>query len=430
MRSHFAKDVLIAVSANNKETVINTEQALDTGMLCDLESLPEIESRRESNADEATGKEEADLLYDLGGVSAIPMSFPKCQAQHMGFIGAYGLGLCSTANVGVAGKLHTITPITGDLDAARSNPSFTLAVRYGIHLEKRRFASMFVDEFTLSLARDAWASLKASIRGTGKNASNLKKDSVAANWNATSLTLTAAIAGATTQERLDNVHHVRALDPAGGQWVDVVVTAASADNPCELTIVAPGGTADSTTYEVIYNQAETGSYTWCSFPNRVEEDPIRVSDFLVNIGGKWDGSALTGGHPLSADINSMEWTFRNGLVPDFTPGSGTYAYANRGLRKGRSQTLSLDRRFMDYILGQRSQDIEYFVFYALAEGEEYETGRKYTIKIVFPRVSVRARPRARADNRLVERAEFDIFQDDTYGSVFLQVENQVASYAA
>ena len=433
MRSYFQKDALIAVSALAKETAINTEHALDTGMLCDLDSLPEIDARRESNIDEATGKEEADLLYDLGGVSAMTMTFLKCQAQHMGFIGAYALGARSVANGGVAGKIHTITPIAGDLEAARSNPSFTLGARWGKQLEKRRFASMFVNEFTLTAARDSWLVLKADVKGTGKNSTNLYKETVNAAYNASSLNLLAkGVAGSTDQERLDNIHHIRVKVPSTSEWVDVVCTAASAAVPAVLTITPAGGAATLCDYEIIYNQAETGDYTWCSFPNRVEEDPIRVSDFMINIGGKWDGSDLTGGHSMAADINSFEWTFRNKLIPDFTPGGGTYAYANRALREGREQTLTLDRQFRDYIFGQRFADIEYFTFYAIAEGEIMpgETTHKYTIKIVFPRVSVRERPRGRDRGRLVEKVVLDILEDGTYGSVKLIVENQVATYAA
>src|SRR4030042_1168930 len=137
MRSHFVKDDLIAVSAITKETALNTEQTLDTGMLCDLESIPHWDPRRENNADEATGKEDPDAIYDLGGLSSMDMNFTRMQAQHMGFIGAYALGVRSTVAAGATGYRHTITPITGDLDSVRSNPSFTLAGRYGKHLEKR-----------------------------------------------------------------------------------------------------------------------------------------------------------------------------------------------------------------------------------------------------------------------------------------------------
>lgn len=430
MRSHFVKDDLIAVSANNMEAAINSEQTLDTGMLADLESLPVWDARKESNADEATGKEEPDAIYDLGGLSTMELSFNKMQVQHMAMIGSYGLAVSSSVAAGSTGWKRTITPISGDLDSARSNPSFTLACRYGKHLEKRRFASFFVDSFTLSLKKDSWASLKASIKGTGKNATNLCKETVSGFYDSTSLTLAAnGLAGATAQERLDNVHHIRVQVPVTLEWVDVVCTAASDASPAVLTIAAPGGTHTACNYEIIYNIKETGTYAWCSFPSRVSEPPLRVSDFLVNIGGKWDGSAITGGRQLSADINSMDWVFNNKLTPDFVPGGGTYSYANRGLRQGREQKITLDRRFMDYIVGQRFYDLETFVFYAKAEGPEYEAGHKYTLEVVFPKVAVMARPIGRDGNRLSEKVDLLILEDDTYGSVILYTKNKVQNYA-
>jgi hypothetical protein len=429
MRSHFANDILIAVSANSKETALNTEQTLDTGMLCDLASIPLIEARRENNADEAHGKEEPDLLYDLGGLSRFRMRFPRMQAQHMAFVGSYGLGISSSVAAGALGYRRTIVPITGDLDAVRSNPSFTVAARLGKALEKRRLAGMLVSGFSLALERDKWAVLEADINGTGKNSTNLYQETVNAAYNATELTLAAnGVAGSDAPERLDNVHAIRAQVPTTGEWVDVTYSAVSDASPAVITISAPGGTADLVDYKIIYNIKEAGSYAWCSFPNRVEEPPLRVSDFYVNIGGKWSGS-LVGGHQMAAEINSLKWNFNQNLTPDFTPGGGTYSYANRALRNPRTQTVGLDRRFLDYIIGQKFSDIEYFTLYAKAEGPEYESGHKYTVEIVWPRVSVKGRPVEVDGSRLVERAEFDVFQDDTYGSVILYTKNKVQHYA-
>jgi hypothetical protein len=428
MRSNFASDILIAVSANLKEIALNTEQILDTGMLCDMASIPTIEARREDNADEARGKEEPDLLYDLGGLSKMKMRFPRMQAQHMAFIGSYALGSSSSAPAG-DGYLRTITPITGDLDAERSNPSFTLAARLGRALEKRRFAGMLVSAFTLTLERDKWAVLEADINGSGKNSTNLYQETVFAAYNAASLTLLAnAVAGSNAQERLDNVHAIMVCVPTTNEWVDVAYSAVSDAEPAVITITPPGEAATACTYKIIYNIKEAGSYAWCAFPDRVEEPPLRVSDFYVNIGGKWTGS-LAGGHQMASEINSLKWSFNQNLTPEFTPGGGT-SYANRALRNPRRQTVSLDRRFLDYIIGQKFSDIEYFSLYAKAEGPEYDTGHKYTVEVVWPRVSVKGRPVEVDGSRLVERVEFDVLQDDDYGSVILCTKNKVEHYAA
>jgi hypothetical protein len=425
---------LIAVSANNKETAINVEQALDTGILVARSSMVDFDKRNEPNSDEATGKEEADDLYFLGGLANFAMEFPRTQAQHVALVAAYALGQRSTVAAGATGYKHTFTPIDGDLDAARSNPSFTLAQRLGSRLVKERSASHFIDSFRLTLAKDSWVRLSATVPGTGKKSTTVKKDTVNAAYNAASLTLSAKIAGGdgapNAQNRLDNVHHVRVKVPVTGECKDVIVTAASDAALCVLTITAPGGVATATDYEVIYNQNEAGAYSWGSFPSRIVEPPLRTSDFMVNLGGKWDGSQIVEGHPVQADINSLEWSFENNMRVEFVPGAGSGQYANRALREGRNQRLTFDRVFRDYILGQRRDDSETFVVYAKAEGSEYEASHKYTVELIFPKVGVIATPRREDGKRLSEAADLVILQDDTYGSVIVNVKNKAAAYAA
>ncbi len=431
MRSFQATHNLLAVSALLKETALNTEQTLSHGMLCDLASVFAYEPRRESNVDEATGKEEPDDLYDLGALASLDLNFTKAQAQHAALILAYALGSVATAAAGATGYKHTITPIAGDLDASRSNPSFTAAMRYGKHLLKRRFAGCLIDSFTLTLKKDSWMALKAGVKSTGKMTTNMTDEIVNAAYNAASLTLAAnGVAGSTAQERLDNVHHIRVQVPTSNEWVDVAYSAVSDASPAIITITPPGGVATLCDYKIIYNIKEAGTYAWCSFPSRVTEPPLRVSDFSVNIGGKWDGSALTGGHALSSDINSLEWSFNQNLKPEFTPGSGSGVYANRALREARVQKITLDRVFRDYIVAQRLDDDETVVIRAIAEGAEYEAGHKYTVEIVWPKVAVVQTPISVDGKRLAEKGDLLVMEDDAYGSVVAYVKNKIATYAA
>jgi len=509
MRSFIAKHNQLAVSAENAETAINTEQTLDTGMLVDLDSMFALERRRESNVDEATGKEEPDTIYDLGQLASMEMSFTKGQPQHVAFLAAYALGAISSNNAG-NGFEHTITPIEGDLDVSRSNPSFTAAMRYGKHLLKRRFSGCFVDSLTLSLKKDSWMSVKGSIKATGKQTTNMTDEVVTAAYNATALTLAAnGVVGTTAQERLDNVHAIKVQVPTTEEWVDVAYSVVSSATPAVITITAPGAAGTSTSYKVIYNAAEvtgpilalslnaaglnyleddvltitqsgaangtatvtgiggngevtgidlttpgngyavadglatTGGnganatvdidellYSWCSFPNRISESPLRVTDFVVNIGGKWDGSAITGGHNMSYEVKGIEWSFANNLSPEFTPGAGSGAYANRALRTGRVQKITIDRDFRDYILGQMIDDNEDIVIHAIAEGAEFDTGHNYTVELIFPKVRLMDTPYSIEDGRLVEKGDFLVMEDDTYGSVVVLVKNLVSTYAA
>ena len=92
MRNYLADYNLLAVSANAKETALNTEQTLDTSMLVAKGNVILLKPRREDNRNELTGKEEADTVYDLGALAEGTLEFEKAQAQHFGFGYAFAFG--------------------------------------------------------------------------------------------------------------------------------------------------------------------------------------------------------------------------------------------------------------------------------------------------------------------------------------------------
>jgi hypothetical protein len=428
IRNILATHNLLAVSANVRESAINTEQTLDTCMLVAMDDIINLNPRRESNADEAIGKEEPDSIYDLGGLAEATFNFNKAQPQHFAFVMAYALGQCSSAAAGALGYKHTITPIAFDLDAARSNPSFTAAMRYGNQVLKRLLASMFVDSFTASFPKDDWVKISAAIKGTGKVTTNVYEETLEALDNATSLTLAAkGVEGASAAERLANMQRIIGEYPSTGVWADVVYSVVSAATPAVITITSLGGAGASIDYKLLYVPTETG---WMSFPSRINETPLRVVQLLVNVGGKWDGSSIAGGHQLAAELKSLEWAFNNGITPEFTPGSGNLYYADRAIREGRSQSISLGREFRDYCYQQHIDLNDDFVVYMIAEGAEYESGHKYTVEVVFPKVAVTTAPIGVDSKRLSEDLTLQVMEDDTYGSVVAYVKNKQEKYAA
>lgn len=423
IRSFLATHDLIAVSANNKETAINTEQALDTTMLCALGDIINVTPRRESNENEMTGKEEPDTIYDLGATVDASFNFEKGQPQHFAFLTAYALGSIATAAAGT-GYQHTITPISGDIDSNRSLPSFTAAQRYGKTVMKRRFASMFVDSVSATFARDSWCKITGAIKGTGKVTTNTVQESITALGTVTTLTLAAnGVQGSTADERLQNVQQI-IVDLAGtGVWTEVAYSAVSAATPAAITITAPGG-AVSMTYKVLYMPTETG---WMSFPARVNETPLRVAQMTVNVGGKWGGSSFTGGRAVSSEIKSIEWTLNNNLDIQFALGASG-AYASRAMRQGRKQKIKLDKDFKEYILQMHIDNNDTFGIYILAEGALYDGSNKYQVEIIFPKVGVIASPVSPDGNRLSESGDLQVLEDDTYGSVVVKVKNLTATY--
>lgn len=421
MRNYLADYNLLAVSANARETALNTEQTLDTSMLVAKGNVILLKPRREDNRNELTGKEEADTVYDLGALSEGTLDFEKAQAQHFGFGYAYAFGGRSASAWGTGYK-HVITP-TADMTL----PSFTAAMRLGSTIMKRRFASMHIDQLTTTFAKDSWARLSLGVKGTGKYADNMYSENVTANYNATSLTLAAnAVAGSSAQARLDNVHLVRVLVPTTGEWKDVTVTAVSAATPAVLTITAPGGVSTSTTYQILYVPTEPA---WASFPARVTEPPLRVTDLVVKVGGLWNGTTFLEGHTMSSEIESIEHVVNNNLAVEFRVG-GTGTYANYVIRQGRLQTLKLNRQMRDFILQQKIKDNEYIGVNARATGAEFESGRNYFVDLVFPRCAVLDSPISVNGKILAEAGDLIVLQDDTYGSCRVEVGNKVAAYAA
>lgn len=497
MRNYLADYDLIAVSANLKEAALNTEQELDTSLLVAKTDLPALEPRTEDNKDELTGKEEPDTVYNLGALSSMTMNFEKAQAQHFAFGLAYALGVSTPAAEG-SGYKHTITP-TPEMFL----PSFTLAARHGKVIFKRRLASLHVDQISASFAKDAWAKLVLTCKGTGKYTDNITKETIEEAYNADELTLAAnAVHGANAAERLDNVHQVRALVPNTGAYREVAFTAVSDATPAVITITPPTPTpiaglskasacvvawaghgminGDKVTFAAI-EQAEWSALNaehvitkigddsfsipvdtsefvegydagtdpgtgvcstivnygilyvpteaaWCTFPARVSESPLRVSDLVVVLGGVWNGADFIGGRSMSDELESIEYTLNNNLSVEFRIG-GAGDYANYALRQGRAQVLKLNRQARDFIFQQKLKDGEYFGVRMTATGAEFADGENYAVDLVFPRCALLAAPVTVGGKVLAEAGDLVILEDDTYGSIRAEVINQVEGYA-
>jgi hypothetical protein len=427
IRNFLATHNLLAVSARQQEVAMNTEQALDTTLLVDLNTVLNYQALKNPNREELTGKEEAERLHDFGGKVAGTLSFSRAQPQHFAFLLGYGLGQVQTESAGASGYRHTIQPRSGEVDVARSNPSFTAAMRFGRQVMKRRFASCFIDQIRMDFARDGWAKLSGTVKGSGKVVDNTQVEEVTAADNATSLTLAVnGVAGETAAERLSNVQAVQVLNPASQAWDEVAYQAVSAAVPGVIDITPPGGSGDLVTYRVYYLPGESG---WMNLPARVEEPPLKVSQLEVTLGGRWDGAAFYGGYQLATELRGVTWIFKNNLMPESTPGaSGNYA--NRAFRTGREQTLKFDRDFRDFLMAQNLQDNDSLGVYLKATGPEFEPGVSYQVELIFPRVAVLTTTTKVYQRRLGEEVGFAILEDDTYGSVVAYVQNQVSSYAA
>lgn len=434
MRSWRAMHNLLAVSANDAETAINTEQTLDLSLLVSMTDVINLEPKREHNGDELTGYEEPDTVYDLGALSNVTLNFEKAQPQHFAFLLAYGLGSIATSAAGT-GYSHVITPISNDLDVSRSNPSFTAAMRWGSTVLKRRFASMFVDALTATFARDDWCKINGTCKGTGKVSDNITEESITVTPGAdpfpldTSLTLAAnAVEGSTAAERLQNVQRIR-VELASGEWTDVSYTAVSDATPAVITIESLNANdANDVTFKVLYIPDESGT-AWCSFPARVSETPLRVTDLSVSLGGIVSSGAYSVGRDFACEIESIEYNLQNNIQLEMCVG-GSGTYADRAFRDGRVQTLKVNREFRDYILQQHIDDNDTFAAQILAEGAVFDSPHKYTVELLFPKLAVMSAPLSVNGKRIAEAGDFIVLEDSSEGSVQATVKNLQSTYAA
>jgi len=423
MLSTRAKHNLLAVSTY-RETAINTEQTLDLSLMVGLSDIITLVQRRENNANEATGMEEPDYIYDNGATAQASFNFPKAQPQHFAFLLASALGSIATTAAG-DGYLHTITPIAGDVDINRSNPSFSAMQRLGKTILKRRFLSMFVDGVTMSFKKDDWVGISGDIKGTGKYVDNVTEETITALGNATSLTLAAnAVEGSTAAERLDNVQRIR-IELTTGVWTEVAYSAVSAATPAVITITSPGGAATDFTYKVLYTPDEAAAFT---FPAKIQETPLRVSELTVVMGGTWNGTTFAGGRTLSSEINSIECKFSNKLAIEFFPGAGG-AYASGCYREGREQSVTIDRKMREMILQQHVTANTQFGLRLLAEGALYDGSNKYQVEIIYPKLQLLSADPKIDGMTVGETGNVQVLEDATYGSVIIKIKNLQPGYA-
>lgn len=418
---------LLAVSLGTREAAINTEQDCDVSLLVGVDDYFNIDPRREDNSNEMTGKEEPDTIYDLGALASATLNFNKLQPHQALFMLAYGLGSCATAAAGT-GYMHTVTPIAGDLDLVRSNPSFTAVQRIAQTIVKRRFASCFVDALTINFAEDDWVKGTGTIKATGKRTDSVIEETVVALNNTTTLTLASnGVHGTTADERLDNVQVVRAAASGSDQYEICTVTEVSDATPAVITIESLGGDGlDSLNYKILYVPTEAA---WGTFPARLTETPMRVSQACLYVGGGWTGSAFAGGQAMGSVLTSLEYQLNNNLDIKFSMCAGG-TYAGRVWRSGRSQTLKLNRKTRDYLLQNYILQNETLGVHLLCEGAEFDTGHKYTLELIFPRVAVLTAPFSSDNGRVAEAGDLKVLEDDTYGSVICRIKNLVETVAA
>jgi len=411
-RGPLAKNSLIAASLLTKETALNTAATLSHSFPVALSSIPKLAHRREDDADEMTGFEEKTKLYNLGALMEMTMQADKMYPSVALLALAFGLGSVSTAAAG-SGYDHTITPTT-DMEP----PTFTMGYSEGKQpLGMIRFAGCAIDTIDIESEADGWAKLTAGIKGTGYNDTDYTIESKTGAANSTSIELTNQILGDTPK----NVHFLRSAMFSGKPTYGNVYSALS-----NMAYFSALGSVNSTiSFSVLYRKA----VAWNTFPARIAETPLRMSDCTFNFGGSWDGSAFNGGRQFTKELKNFKWTLNNNLEVKFVPG-GTGNYAQLILRGGREQSLTVSRFLVDYLLKNGISQNETFGADIKFQGADYGSGNYYTVRLVFPKLGISDLTSELDGSKLSETATLQVLEHATYGSVIAHVKNLVATAAA
>jgi len=376
----------------------------------------------EDDADEVSGREGPFQLFRTACAAAGKLKQKRARPDFCLWSLAYFFG-CSTAeSAGTGAYKHAIRPLEGP-----DHPSFTLCQRRGESIMKERYAHNLVEGFTLSLG-DAWVGMDTEVTGAGIRDVNYMRETARAAENATSLTLAAnAVEGDSAAERLENVRLVRAKLTGDVKWTSVAVTAVSGDAPAILSITAPGAGTGQIDYEIYYHPSEADCF---DPPNTLDESPLRLAEAKVVIDGYFDGSDVSGGVNLGAELISCEVSGANKIAVEHAPDGSGALFATQSYRESRSITIKTARRFRDIVRQVHADDNEIISVLFRVRGAEIagSGGVKYGFDLVFPRVGIVDVPIVVKDKILAEEGDLRVLCDPVYGMGRVFGWNTVSQY--
>ncbi|HUT54617.1 MAG TPA: hypothetical protein VM658_14600 [bacterium] len=351
------------------------------------------------------------------------LSQKRAKPDLLAFVLAYFFGECASNQVSGTAYRHEISPAAGPY-----LPTFTAIQRRGAGVFTERLAGNYIEGFTMALA-DGWVSLSADVVGTGAREVNYERETVAAPANAQSITLAAnAVEGATAAARLANVYRVRAKDAGSDAWQTLSVASVSADTPAVIAFnQALGESGDDVDYQVDYIPAAPA---WCALPAAVDESPLKLVEARVVVDGYYNGSSLTGGEELKAEVMGFTISGKNNLELRHFPGAtGPAALAARG---ARDLTVSLTESLRDTVLLRQADhpETEHVGVALVVRGAEIEpeSGAFFGAEIIFPCCGIVAAPVELQGKRLAIAGDLVVMDDGAYGGAVVKCFNRQTGY--
>jgi hypothetical protein len=166
-------------------------------------------------------------------------------------------------------------------------------------------------------------------------------------------------------------------------------------------------------------------------PARVNETYMAYGDVTFTKGGVYNGTDVTGGTDISAQLAEFKLSFRNNAKGVYLMGdaSGLVGQVRRGQKYEVEFEAEIELEDQshrnDFLAGT-----EFVVAIPIVGGIANGTAR-YTVQIILPRVFYREAKKGVNDGILKIAAKFGVLSDPTYGGLIINVINlQQTSYLA
>lgn len=164
-------------------------------------------------------------------------------------------------------------------------------------------------------------------------------------------------------------------------------------------------------------------------PARVAESYLTYGDAKLYRGGAFDGTTVTGGTDLSAQLIDFKLTYKNG-------GKGAYLFGdpsgNAGsIRRGLKVEVDFEANLEIEDSSHRNALLagNEYVFWIPIVGSTANGTAKYTVEVILPRVAYREAKKGVDDGTLKVNGKFAVMADPTYGGLIINVINlQQQSY--
>lgn len=396
----------------------------------DAGSMISLEREIENNAEQIHGSELPTETYYGRHTAVGSLSQEKAKPDFLAFILSFFLGAASSTAAGTTGYKHTFTRLTADPD----HPSFTFQQRLGDSILKERFAGNHISVVTIEFGDGPWVSASADIVGWGKKDENFVRETITTAALATTAELSEDVHGSTDAERLESFFELRAKDTDADLWKYPVVSAVSDADPAVITFSPAVGTgAGDVDLEVTYLEDED-DLAWCTFPAKISESPLKVTDCELRFHGLWDGSSFSGGRPIPVDEGlGMSIAMNNEITIHHGPDASGSLYATDSHREGVNFEITITKKMKDAIIqaSMDKGDQENIAVRLLLQGAEIDSGEGFYFggEIIFPRCRLASAAIGDAGKIKQEVPVLQVMDDGTYGGIIAIIYNQVSAYS-